>query len=166
MRKENGTQRDYRRAKRNHSKAERKYNRRQSDYNQQVQYEAVVDNVLADLKENNPDIYNDFNKLRPSGSDGPVMNIPVRVKKGSIAMKDANGFPTGQRTVEAIKQSHLSNGMVIRASIEISLSMNPESSEGLGFMRGMFIHALGHIDKGIYREEEYAVDFTVKHTNK
>ncbi len=135
---------------------ERKVNRLETEYNNQVKWEAKTDQVLNDFKNTNPTEYAKWDKFNPTGNG--ILDIDVSSQDDPIVRLDANGFPTGETTPEAISASwggKNGNGDFVRLRLQTQ-PLAKSSALEIEHMTSVLIHGLGHINGAVERDENSA----------
>ncbi len=151
---------EYKTLKSNLTAAQKKFDNAFSRYNQEVEFEAIVNSVLQDFQNVNPQLYAEWDKFDPFGRG--VIDINVSAQNDPILMLDSRGFPTGQRTTEGIS-ARLGNPDKNNDFVKIRLQVvKVNDIVKVISMTGTMVHALGHIDGGRSNGEEHAINYEIE----
>lgn len=155
---------EYRTLKDNVSSAQKKYNNALARYNQEVKYEAIVNSVLKDFQNVNPQLYAEWDKFDPFGRG--VIDINVSAQNDEIIMLDSRGFPTGQRTTEGINaRLGTKNKADDYVRIRLQVIKSNDVIKVIS-MTGTMVHALGHVEGGKQNDEDHAINYEVENYQK
>ena len=137
---------EYKSSNREKKKAQRKYDRSKAYYNSEVENEKIVNDVLEEFRSVNPEKYSEWNSFDPYGTG--VIDIEVSATSLRIPRYNQSGEIIGY-TTEAI---HAAIGLGSESFVKLRLRVQYD----IKTMTSVLVHGLGHIDGGIYRDEQYA----------
>jgi len=149
---------NFRSAKKELRSSKKEFDREDARYQQEVEFEAIVNDVLEKLKEINPDLYEEWDKWDPHGTG--VINIPISVQNKPVDMIDPyTGMPTGQTTTAENRITVYKQTGNVKASQIIIQVRKLNNKISLRVMTGDLVHELGHMKGGKRRGESEAVKY-------
>jgi len=152
-----GVLKEFKQARSELNTAQKNFNKADATYNQEVEYEAIVNDVLNQFKSVNPEKFAEFDKFDPFNRG--IIDIHVSAQNAEIQMLDKNGFPTGRTTVEGIN-ARLGNANHKEDYVRVRLKViKVDGIVKLQSMTGSLVHGLGHIEGGKRQDETHAVKF-------
>lgn len=141
-----GVLKEFKQARSELNTAQKNFNKADATYNQEVEYEAIVNDVLNQFKSVNPEKFAEFDKFDPFNRG--IIDIHVSAQNAEIQMLDKNGFPTGRTTVEGIN-ARLGNANHKEDYVRVRLKViKVDGIVKLQSMTGSLVHGLGHIEGG------------------